>query len=214
MNAYKNFVKQYHVASVCAAFLTVLAALFWTINHVQAQNVRDHRDTQYAVVIERVTTSMGDQGGGPEFFAEIYHPDHDKWHKTTKVAGRNFNPPATKQDCSGNLCVTHSQIPDWGIVGDVPSERKDRIKIRLTEEDKWASDDHVDIARGSDKDLEIYVRRDGRKPYVYFEGQWLQCPRTNQVTHPHYVCHITSSGDRGDKATVRLSIQFPPAPTP
>lgn len=209
MNTCKVPLTRYRVTFMLIACVTLFSTFLWTTTYLYAQS-----DNRYAVVIDRVTTTMGDQSGEPEFFAKIYHPDTGKWHKTTKVSGRNFTPPATKMKCSNGLCQTHPRIPDWGIAGYVSPGTNERIIVRLTEEDKLGSDDHVDISRGSDKDLSIYVGQYWGKPYVYFDGSWRQCPRVSQVNYPHYVCQITSSGDKGDKATVKLSVQFPPAPTP
>ncbi len=208
MKAYRGIFNLSVSRLVCAMIVALLHVSVGDHAFVRAQD-----ENEYAVVITRVTTSMGDQGGGPEFFAKIQHTDISGWHKTTLVSGRNFRPPAFKQDC-GHLCATHSYVPDWGIRGYVYPETYKDVRIRLTEEDKWANDDHVDIQRGSGRDLIISVGRYGGQPWVYFENQWHQCPRVSQDSYPRNVCNIVSKGEGGESATIRLSVQFPPAPAP
>jgi hypothetical protein len=118
-------------------------------------------------------------------------------------------------DCSrGGLCRTHPRIPDWGIAGTVAPETDEKVVIQLTEEDKWGSDDHVDLVRGSSKDLTFYVGYYSGRPYIHYGGSWLRCPKVSEVSLPRYLCRIYSQGDRGDKARIQVSVQFPRAPTP
>lgn len=212
MTIYKRPGKKLRWIQIIALCLTVLAVPFGATSQVQAQ--ADSR--YYEVYISHVSTGMGDQSGSPEFFAKIYNPEHNKWHRTRKVSGRNFSPPRGKMDCSGSLCATHPQIPDWGIWGSVNMREMDRVGIRLTEEDSWGSDDHVDIARGSNKDLWIWITRTPGRNWVYFENAWRECRRMTlqYPTHTANVCDFTSRGTGGESATVRISVRFPPQPLP
>jgi hypothetical protein len=172
------------------------------------------QDNTYAVVIHQLTTSMGDGCGNPEFYAAFNAPWFTGWRKSSQVSGSGAYLPRIRSH--NGLSISHGAPDDWGIWGYVNVGEQDRIVIRIVEPDDalcGGGDDHVDIARGSARDLYLWVARTAENYWVYFEGDWRACPLVdNLMGGPYHICDITSRGTGEGSAKIVLSVQFPILP--